>query len=85
MMKSISDNYVRLSDYTNDQVLLVQFLLNKGFNKSQIAALDGLIKYGVTQDELLSYFNCNMAAYEIRKFADRLLEIKKRTSSAAST
>jgi type IV secretion system protein VirD4 len=85
VMKSISDNYVRLSDYTNDQVLLVQFLLNKGFNKSQIAALDGLIKYGVSQDELLSYFNCTMAAYEIRKFADRLLEIKKKTSSSAAS
>lgn len=79
VMKSISNNYTRLSDYTNEQVLLVQLLLNKGFSKTQIGALNGLIKFGIDQDEILTYFNPGMETYDIKKFADRLLDIKKRT------
>lgn len=73
-------NLIDFSQYSDNQIIVIQRLRNTGFELIQINALMELIKKGYSYDNLIKYFNKNMAADEIKTFAHRLANMKKHNS-----
>ena len=65
-------NELDMSDYSVDEMFVVQELKNKGFIPKQIHALDTLIHKGKTTEELMRYFNAGMSSSEISDFVLRI-------------
>ena len=68
---------LNMDDYSNEQIIIVQQLRNAGFAPKQINSLNVLIHNGYKFEEILKYFNSNMAAEEIDSFAVRLVKINQ--------
>lgn len=72
---------VDFAEYTNMQSLVVQKMLNTGYNAHQINALKDLIKADLTSEEINEFFNPSFSIAEIRSFAPRLLSIRNEKQS----
>lgn len=73
-------NTIDFDQYSDEQIIVIQRLRNSGFEPKQINALMDLVKAGYDYDNLIKYFNEDMAVDEIQMFAHRLANMKKQNT-----
>lgn len=74
-LKHMKEREIDMSEYTIPQIKVVQGLKNRGFSSAQINAMSPMIKKDAALEELLTFFNPDMAADEISEFVQRVEEM----------
>ena len=78
-------NLIDFSQYSDNQIIVIQRLRNTGFELIQINALMELIKKGYSYDNLIKYFNKNMVQEETNMInTERILNASKNMVIATS-